>query len=196
MEDEEQREAAEGSIRENDPEFKMDVMRRTVKDLYVKMQTQWMRQDWEPMREHLSPQLYRQFERQLHELQRDGLTNIMEEIHVTGVNFLSYEQDGVNDILTMALCVRMKDYTVDRTGEVVVGSKQKPVYLYYDWELIRTRAPRGLTSEERTCPSCGAPMDINASTCCPYCGSVVEAKSYGWVINRIEAVNQSDEPLI
>ena len=40
------------------------------------------------------------------------------------------------------------------------------------------------------CPSCGAPLDINASARCPYCDSVIQRADHDWVICSIKGVSQ------
>lgn len=192
-------ERLDAAMRERDPNFSAAAMQQMLADLYVKMQECWCEKNWEPMREHMSPQLYAQFAAQLNELEQDGLTNHMDKINVEEVTYRDYANDGVNDILTYRLTVDAIDYTLDEDGEVTVGSKWKRVYMIYEWEMIRSITAvtpgNGITAKTMECPSCGAPVDLNVSAVCSYCGSVVEAKEYGWVINRIEGIEQSDEPI-
>ena len=68
--------------------------------------------------------------------------------------------------------------------------------MVYEWDITRTT---GHKTEEvkkdelgRTvCPSCGAPLDINASARCEYCGSVIKSSDHDWVISRITAISQT-----
>ena len=41
-----------------------------------------------------------------------------------------------------------------------------------------------------TCPGCGAPLDVNASARCPYCGTVIQQQAQDWVISAIRAIKQ------
>lgn len=193
---------AEETLRSRNPGFSMEALKQHLADLYVTMQTHWTKKDWEPMREHMSSQLYNQLNAQVEEMKRDRLVNRMDHIHVRKVFFMDYQRDEVNDILHFRLYVDLLDYTVElATGDVIVGSAEDPVYMLYEWEVIRSLTAKTHDGSEAdgesmmTCPSCGAPMDINASTKCPYCGSIVESKDYDWIINQMEGLEQSDSPL-
>ena len=50
--------------------------------------------------------------------------------------------------------------------------------------------PRTPTIEDRICPNCGAPVEINASAKCPYCGSVITLEEHGFALNAIRAISQ------
>lgn len=185
---------AENALRSRDPAFQMEQLKQELANDYVQIQLHWMNNDWEPMRALLSPQLFDQLQAQLEEMHRDGLIDRMNRIQVERITFLNYSNDGVNDILTFELVVELVDRTFRAdTGETVVGSDTEPVYMRYEWEVIRSlTAQTGMHAEHVTCPDCGAPVDLQASLKCPYCGSVLEARTYGWVINRMEALQQSD----
>ena len=43
---------------------------------------------------------------------------------------------------------------------------------------------------EHNCPHCGAPLEINASAKCPYCGSVITLEEHGFALNAIRAISQ------
>ena len=40
------------------------------------------------------------------------------------------------------------------------------------------------------CESCGAPIDLNHSAVCPYCGTVATSASYGWTLSNIKGISQ------
>lgn len=182
-------------LAQRDPAFSMPALQEKISRLYVEMQHAWTEKNWEVMRPHMSSQLFNQGVNQLAEMKRDHLTNIISRIAVLGVTYRGYRQDEVNDIITFRVETRIVDYTVnDDTGEVVVGSKTEEVFMTYDWEMIRSKTAvtpvQGREVESKSCPNCGAPIDINASTKCPYCGSIIESKEYDWIINRIEGIAQ------
>ena len=40
------------------------------------------------------------------------------------------------------------------------------------------------------CPNCGAPVELNASAKCLYCGSIITAESQTFVLNGIRGISQ------
>ena len=186
-----------GAYRELDPEFNEADLREKLSNLFVQMQNCWTARDIEPLRPYFTDALFTQFERQAAQKKADGLTNRIERVSVQMVEFRGFRQDGVNDHLIVKLQARMIDYTVkDDTGKVVSGSPDREKFMTYEWDLSRTTGIKtggGLKKDElgRTvCPSCGAPLDINASARCEYCGSVINASAHDWAICNITAISQ------
>ena len=109
----------------------------------------------------------------------------------------SYEQDSVNDILTVLLKARIVDYVSDdRTGEVVKGSDTAEKFMTYEWPLIRrkgvqTKADAGVKT--LICPNCGAPLSVNQSGKCEYCGNIVTSGDYNWVVSSMRGLSQRTE---
>ena len=128
--------------------------------------------------------LYSQFDRQLDELRRSGQTNYVERIAVLGSRIVEYRQDQVNDILTVELRTRIVDYTLeDATGALVSGSKTAEKFMTYEWTLIRSKdmvTPAADEVREIHCPNCGAPVAINKSAQCEYCGQVLEISTVSY----------------
>ena len=40
------------------------------------------------------------------------------------------------------------------------------------------------------CPNCGAPVAINKSAQCEYCGQVLEISTYDWVLSAVRGISQ------
>lgn len=180
-----------------DQNFSEAAIRDKVSNLYVRMQDAWQNKDFDPMRPYMTDALFNQFARQLDELVKSGCTNFVDRIAVLGVTVDGWTQDATNDSLVITLNTRITDYTVDdSTGKVVGGSKTAEKFMCYQWTLIRSKGmttpePGGGTDTLRiSCPSCGAPLDINQSAKCEYCGTIVNARDYDWVISNIRGISQ------
>lgn len=174
-----------------DPAFNAEALKARVARDFVMMQQAWSTKQWAQVRYLFSSQLYHQFENQMKELTRDGLTNHVEVLKEPEVRIAGFRQDEVNDIIYFMIVARLNDYTVDADGNYVVGHQGRIVEMTYRWEYIRTRGVRtGAEQTEHPCPNCGAPVVMNASERCPYCGGVVESKNYTWVLNNVEGIRQ------
>lgn len=192
--------AVADQIRVHDPYFTEAQMREKVANLYTDMQSCWERQDWEPMRAHLTDDLFSQMGRQLNELVQRGQINKMERIAVMDVALMNFYQDEQFDNLTLRLQTRLVDYTIDRrTGKVVSGDPKREKFMTYDWTMVRTLGTQttalGLEQKDKAisfnCPHCGAPIDLTQSARCAYCGSIVKAAEFDWVLSKIRGVAQS-----
>lgn len=177
-----------------DPAFSADEFKNKLSNLYVQLQNAWQDKDIEPVRPYLQDAYYNQMKRQLEAYKTKGQTNYIERIAVLSVDLRGFKQEAGNDIVIAQLRCRIVDYTLDdKTGALVKGDKQKEKFMLYEWSLARTSGKttgkdEGLQSA--ICPHCGAPVDINATAFCEYCGSVLTTDSFDWVITNIKGLAQ------
>ena len=163
-------------LKKQDPAFSEEKMKEKIGNLYVRMQECW------------------QFNAQLNSLIKAGKTNYVDDIAVLGVDLTGFGQDDKHDIVTALVRVRIKDYTVDdATGAVVSGSKTAEKFMTYEWTMIRTKGAKSFERTEdaaKNCPNCGAPLDLNATAKCQYCGAVIQSADFDWVIKTIKGISQ------
>ena len=111
-----------------------------------------------------------------------------------GVELLGWKQEDGNDIMIAKLQTRIVDYVVDdATGNVIRGSNTAEKFMTYEWNLIRTsgRQTSKISGENASnCPNCGAPINLNKSAKCEYCGSIIETDDFDWVLSGIKALSQ------
>ena len=181
-------------LRAKDPNFSVQAFLEKVSNDYVQMQRCWQEKNWAPMRPLMTDALYSQFDRQLDELRRNGQTNYVERIAVLGCRIVDYRQDETNDLLTVELRTRIVDYTLeDATGKLVSGSRTAEKFMTYEWTLLRSKdmvTPKDDEVRQVHCPNCGAPVAINKSAQCEYCGQVLEVSSYDWVLSAVRGISQ------
>ena len=181
-------------LKMKDPNFSEQEILEKVANQYVQMQNCWQDKNWEPMRAIMTDALWSQLNRQLEAIKRNGQTNYVERIAVLGTRFVGYHADEVNDNLVIELRTRITDYTVnDETGAVVSGSKTAEKFMTYEWTLIRSVDKKTGEKEDMSdphCPNCGAPVAINHSAKCEYCGQVLSTDDYDWTISAIRGISQ------
>lgn len=180
--------------RKLDPDFRADDLTAKISNLYVQMQNGWTAKDISAIRPHCTDRFYTQMERQLEQKRQQHETNHVERIAVLGVTLDGFTQTGGNDVIYATVRTRIVDYTLnDDTGELVSGSRTQEKFMTYEWELVRqSGAKTQAEGGEKTvnCPNCGAPLELNASAKCPYCGSVITAESQSFVLNGIRGISQ------
>ena len=142
----------------------------------------------------MTDSFYNQMDRQLGSLRSSNQTNKIERIAVLSVLLKGYNEDDVNTTIVAKLNTRIVDYVVDdNTGAILRGSNTAEKFMTYEWTLIRSKNVK-TKREEGTqsihCPSCGAPMNVNYSAKCEFCGSVVQASEYDWVLSGMKGLSQ------
>lgn len=182
------------TLKQKDPNFNEQALLEKVGNHYIQMQDAWQEKKWEPMRAFMTDALYNQMARQLQALIDAKQTNYVERIAVLETRIVRYAVEGDNDVLVVRLSTRITDYTKDdRTGNIVSGSMTRELFMTYEWKLIRNKDKLTLaqpTMTQISCPNCGAPLDINHTGKCPYCGTVVTISDHDWALSTIKGISQ------
>lgn len=174
-------------IRANDPDFAAEQFKTYAGDVILRVQEAWESRDWGVIRPYESDKLFALHQRQLQEFIDQKKTNHMDSQYIEKVTLAAFTADGANEVLTVRVDMSLCDYTTDdATGNIVTGVKNMKLVRAYRLEFIRsagTQTTSGEAVKSHTCPSCGAPLDLNASGRCSYCDCVVTSGQYGWVLN-------------
>ena len=183
-----------GDLAVTDPSFDANAMQEKISNLYVQMQNCWTDKNIESLRPYFTDAFFTQMERQLNGLKSRGLTNHVDRIAVLGVNLRGFYKQGGDEHLIVELRTRIVDYTVqDSDKKLVSGDRNREKFMTYEWDMCR--AEGSVTTREGamqsvSCPGCGAPLDVNASARCPYCGTVIRQQAQNWVISAICGIRQ------
>jgi hypothetical protein len=147
----------------------------------------WAAQDLADVRPLLSDMLFETQRYWVAAYQAQGLRNVTEEPVVVLVQLSKVTRDAYFDAVTVRVFATCKDYTVDRGGKVVGGSRdQERRYSEY-WTFIRSANRVGAAKTDPGCPSCGAPLGtIGMAGTCSSCGAKVTSGEFDWVLSRIE----------
>lgn len=184
-----------GDLAVTDPSFDANAMQEKISNLYVQMQNCWTDKNIESLRPYFTDALFTQMERQLNGLQNQGLTNYVDRIAVLGVNLRGFYKQGDKEHLIVELRTRIVDYTVqDSNNKLISGDRNREKFMTYEWDMCRTAG--SVTSKEGvmhsvSCPGCGAPLSINTTAKCPYCGRVVTLDEHDWALCAIKGISQT-----
>lgn len=178
-----------------DPEFDEGRIKSLMANLYVQMQDAWHAKDISSLRPYMTDEFYSQMNRQLDALRITGRTDYTENIAVLTVDIKGWRQSAGMDYIIVALTSRITSYVLnDRTGELISGDRTSEKFMEYEIELSRktgtVTTPEGSEIHSETCPHCGAPITINASARCEYCGSVITHVNTDWAICSMKGLSQ------
>ena len=184
-----------GDLAVTDPSFDANAMQEKISNLYVQMQNCWTDKNIESLRPYFTDAFFTQMERQLNGLKSRGFTNHVDRIAVLGVNLRGFYKQGDKEHLIVELRTRIVDYTVqDSNNKLISGDRNREKFMTYEWDMCRTAG--SVTSKEGvmhsvSCPGCGAPLSINTTAKCPYCGRVVTLDEHDWALCAIKGIAQS-----
>lgn len=184
-----------GDLAVTDPSFDANAMQEKISNLYVQMQNCWTDKNIESLRPYFTDAFFTQMERQLNGLKSRGLTNHVDRIAVLGVNLRGFYKQGGDEHLIVELRTRIVDYTVqDSDKKLVSGDRNREKFMTYEWDMCR--AEGSVTTREGamqsvSCPGCGAPLSINTTAKCPYCGRVVTLDEHDWALCAIKGISQT-----
>jgi hypothetical protein len=177
-----------------DPQFSEAAFREKLSNLYVQFQNAWQAKDLTPLRPYLTDAFFNKCDRQLDGYRQNRQTNRIDRPSVLGVELVGWKQEAGVDVMVARLRTRIVDYVVDdATGNVVRGSNTAEKFMEYEWDLVRTS---GQISDQSTgttvqsCPHCGAPIDVNHTAVCEYCGSVLTTDTFDWAVREIKGLSQ------
>ena len=161
------------------------------KDLFVKLQNQWMARDWEEIRYFETNELFEQHKNQIQGYIDKKQINMLERICVNYAKLYDFKQVGDKDILDIELNSSMVDYIIDEeTKKVLMGDTVTRKTRSYKLTFIRKTGiktkPGDTKINTTNCPNCGAPTQITSSGKCEYCGSVITTGEYNWALSNLE----------
>ena len=177
----------ESIIKSMDPNFSASDFITFAKEVFVDIQEGWSARDLSKIRIVLHDNLYKQTQKQVEEKLRNGTINRIENIAVSTAYLTAYKRDKQFEYATIYLSARFFDYEIDeKTGNILRGDTTTRWDMRYLMKFMRSTSVK--TKDEsnvlktHNCPNCGAPLEMQSSGHCEYCGSEVTSGLYSWVL--------------
>ena len=180
---------------ELDPNFDEERIKTLIANLYVQMQETWQAKNIESLRPYMTDKFFNQMNKQLDEFKKHNRTDYTERIAVLNVALMGWRQSAGMDYITVSLSSRIVSYVLDDiTGKLISGDKTREKFMEYEIDLSRKSGtfttPETEGTKSATCPHCGAPINLNASAKCEYCGSIITNVNTDWAICAMRGISQ------
>ncbi len=183
----------ESIIKSMDPNFSASDFITFAKEVFVDIQEGWSARDLSKIRIVLHDNLYKQTQKQVEEKLRNGTINRIENIAVSTAYLTAYKRDKQFEFATIYLSARFFDYEIDeKTGNILRGNTSTRWEMRYLMKFMRST---GVKTSDATnvlkthnCPNCGAPLEMQSSGHCDYCGSEVTSGQYSWVLCDLTSI--------
>lgn len=175
---------------ENIDSYSQQFTNEVVKPAFFAIYAAWTKRDLQPVRHLISDFLYQTQQFWIDEYKSQGLTNQLDDLHVSKIELVKIDIDKYYETLTVRIFAACKDYTTkDSTGKVVGGNKDRLRYFSEYWTFVRRvgmdRQPKD-SLDLSSCPSCSAPLDkIGQAGTCGYCSNKISTGEFSWVLSRI-----------
>jgi hypothetical protein len=119
--------------------------------------------------------------------EKQGLRNALEGMRIVEWKAVKVVRDRHYDSMTLRVWGSGRDYTVRQTtGDVVSGDPKRDRFYSEYWTLIRGAGVKGAPRADKSCPNCGAPLDVNMAGDCEHCGARITSGAFDWVLSTIE----------
>jgi predicted lipid-binding transport protein (Tim44 family) len=119
-----------------------------------------------------------------------GWHNVLSQLSFTSAVVAGALSDSAFDTVTVRVNANSADYDVDASGTVIRGDTH-PWDWTEDWIFQRrstavTGQPGTITSQ--SCPNCGAAVNVDITSICPYCDAAIISGKFGWLLTRIDRI--------
>lgn len=174
-------------LQQKDPAFNEQAFKDYAQNAFYKVQEAWESQNLQIGRPFMSDPLMQRYATQISDIQSRGEKNVLENLVLGHMNITNIRTDNAYDYITLQMDASAADYTLDRNGKFLRGSK-KPEHFTEYWTFLRkvgakTNAQKSVKAN--VCPNCGAPLQLSATGQCQYCNAVVTSGEWDWVLSEI-----------
>jgi len=170
-----------------DPAVTVEALNGRLQVIYDELNAAWSRRDLGGARPYVSDGLFDYLQYWITAYEKQGLRNVLEGMRIVEWKTVKVLRDRHYDSMTLRLWGSGRDYTVRQaTGDVVSGNPKSDRFYSEYWTLIRGAGVKGAPRTDKTCPNCGAPLDVNMAGQCEHCGAKITSGEFDWVLSKIE----------
>jgi predicted lipid-binding transport protein (Tim44 family) len=175
------------SLVADDPQLTEQAINGRLHLIYHELNAAWSASDLRPVRGYISDGLFDYMRYWIEASQKQGLRNVLENMQLSGWTLARVVRDRHYDAITVRIWGTGLDYTVKAgSTKVVTGSKRSPRRYSEYWTLIRSARRRGPMTVDKSCPNCGAALQISMAGQCEFCSAHVTSGEFDWVLSKIE----------
>jgi hypothetical protein len=181
------------AIQANDPNFTEQAFLDRAQAAFFLLQKAWQDRNVDEARAYMSPGLYMGWKLQVDQMTAQHRKNVLESLYIQGLHIVKAGHDANFDTITVRVDASAKDYDVDdQTGKKTGGDSSDTPFTEY-WNFTRSAGAKTLVTggiTEKKCPNCGAPLEVNETGDCKYCGAAVTSGKFDWVLSKIDQANE------
>jgi hypothetical protein len=179
--------AVRAAFEQNNPSFSWADFQARARMIFNELQEAWSTLKWERARPFETDNIFQMHRYWIEAYQRQGLRNALDQAQITGMQPVKIKVDTFYNSITLRIFAQGYDYTVDQNGKVVAGSNKSLRRWSEYWTFVRySKAKPAAARADLNCPNCGAPLKVNATGICEFCGGKITSGEFDWVLSKIE----------
>jgi hypothetical protein len=179
--------AIRSSFEQAHPDFSWGEFMSRARLIFEELQTAWSSLDWERARPHETDNIFQMHRYWIEAYRRQNLRNRLDGCKITSMQPVKIKEDAFYNAITLRIGAEGYDYTVDAQGRVVSGSNKRLRRWTEYWTFIRNRQAKPAHARtDLSCPNCGAPLKVNVTGICEFCGGKITSGEFDWVLSKIE----------
>jgi hypothetical protein len=169
------------------PQFSWHGFQERARLIFNELQSAWSSLDWERARPHETDNIFQMHQYWIDAYKRQGLRNAVDQLAIVAMQPIKIQEDAFYHAITVRIWAQGHDYTIDQSGRVVSGSRDRLRSWSEYWTFIRNKSAKPADAQVNlNCPNCGAPLKVNASGICEFCGGKITSGEFDWVLSKIE----------
>ncbi len=169
------------------PGTSLEHLHQRARDVFAALQAAWTSGSWEQARAFETDRLFQIHTFWMDRYRQRGLTNRLEQVQVLDTSLVKIGRDAFFEFATLRIKASMLDYVVDKHGNLMGGSKDRPRVFSEYWTFIRQAGfDPGKEAATSSCPSCGAPVKVAMNGRCEYCDANLVSGEFDWTLAKIE----------
>jgi hypothetical protein len=109
---------------------------------------------------------------------------VLENLTIAKATIIAAESDGDRDVVTVRFRAASANYDVDAASGRVVRGNHQMAFWEQDWVFQRSSQATtdDGTDNDKRCPNCGAPLDVDIAGVCKNCKASVRGGDADWVV--------------
>ena len=157
-----------------------------VNNIFVKLYTSIMMDKLNEVDHFISDEVMAYAQGILNNVKSQGCRQMYDELNVKDSQIVNVEVKQDVYEIKVFLQSRYMDYIINLSnGSVISGDDTRRIKVDYNLTFTKKieAKEQGIT---RKCPTCRAPLSVNTSGVCEYCGSIYNQEDYDWVLTKLE----------
>jgi predicted lipid-binding transport protein (Tim44 family) len=157
-----------------------------VNNVFIKLYTAIMMDELEEVKHFINEDVLEYANSIVNKAKSVNGRQMFDELNVKESQIINVEVKQDVYEIKVYLQSRYMDYIIDLSnGNVISGNDQSRINVDYNLTFTKkiSAQEQGIT---RKCPTCRAPLSVNTSGKCEYCGSIYNQEDYDWVLTNLE----------